>query len=95
MSDIKGILADDKGWKKLLMACFDFFKLTRQEEMYQQAGNTRMPNFLISESSTVLSAISKMASTGSHQVWICDSTNAIVGQVGLQDLMAVLTSNSV
>lgn len=58
MSDIKKILASRKGWNNLMIPCDRFFRELRNKEFLDSPeGITRVPNFTIRPSTSLIDAV--------------------------------------
>ncbi|KAJ3011997.1 cell separation during budding [Thoreauomyces humboldtii] len=90
MSDIRAILADRKGWRRLYENCFDFFMSMRYEQGLQAGGDDRVPTYSVHPDSTVIATIEKLAATRAHRIWIVEGSTKLVGVVSLSDIMPLL-----
>ncbi len=57
----------------------------------EAGGNDRVPLFIVHKTTTLITAIEKMAATKTHRVWVCEGEN-LVGVVSLSDVIRVLNS---
>ncbi|KNC96474.1 hypothetical protein, variant [Spizellomyces punctatus DAOM BR117] len=89
MTDIKAILADRKGWRRLYERAFDFFTSMRFEQGLEAGGDDRIPTFTVHPETTLIATIEKMAATRGHRVWVVEGSRA-VGVVSLSDIMPLL-----
>lgn len=90
MTDIKAILADRKGWRRLYEKAFDFFTSMRYEQGLEAGGDDRVPSFTVHPDTTLMATIEKMAATRGHRVWIVNAANRLLGVVSLSDVMPFL-----
>ncbi|KAI9098693.1 hypothetical protein DFS34DRAFT_642770 [Phlyctochytrium arcticum] len=89
MTDIKAILADRKAWRRLYERSFDFFTTMRFNQGLEAGGDDRIPTFTIHPTTTLISAIEKLAATRGHRVWVVEG-NSPVGVVSISDIMPFL-----
>jgi hypothetical protein len=57
MSDIKVILTEENGWRKLYYRAEDFFKELRNKQTIENSGNTIVPIFNVSADTKVINAM--------------------------------------
>ncbi|KAI8814128.1 hypothetical protein BJ742DRAFT_848873 [Cladochytrium replicatum] len=90
MTDIKSVLAEKAGFRKLYDNAFRFFATLRATQGLEAGGNDRAPVFVVHPNTTLLAAVEKMAATRTHRYWIVEGPEKLVGVVSLSDVMALL-----
>ncbi|KAI8920086.1 hypothetical protein DFJ77DRAFT_451055 [Powellomyces hirtus] len=90
MADIKVILSDRKGWRRLYEKCYDFFASMRYEQGLEAGGDDRVPTYIVHPHSTLIATIEKLAATRAHRIWIVSGQTKLVGVVSLSDIMPLL-----
>ncbi|KAI8820731.1 uncharacterized protein EV422DRAFT_567626 [Fimicolochytrium jonesii] len=90
MTDIKAILADRKGWRRLYETCYDFFASMRYEQGLEAGGDDRVPLYVVHPNTTLIATIEKLAATRAHRVWIVSGSSNLVGVASLSDIMPLL-----
>lgn len=61
MSDIKVILTEENGWRKLYDRADDFFKDLRIKQTFENSGNTILPIFTVGADTKVINAMVSLA----------------------------------
>ncbi|KAJ3367619.1 cell separation during budding [Kappamyces sp. JEL0680] len=90
LSDVKHILSERIGWKKLFEHCDVFFKQVRLSQSNERMGQAIIPNYTIDEQTTVITALEKMVATRAHRIWVVDDDNNLVGLVSLSAIIPLL-----
>ena len=92
LCNVKHVLCDQSGWKKVFERCDDFFKSDRVEQSNERKGEAVSPNFTVHESCSVIRALEKMVATRAHRVWVVDENEKCVGLVSLSAMIKLLLS---
>ncbi|KAJ3219651.1 cell separation during budding [Clydaea vesicula] len=87
MSDMKEIFGSRGGYKHLFTNSFKFFVNLRSNQGLEAGGNDRAPSFTIHPTTSLVSAIERMAATRSHRVWVVEGNDKLVGVLGLSDFV--------
>lgn len=56
-TDIKVILSQRNGWRKVFQTCEEFFKVMRNEQVLERKGEAIIPNFTIQPSTKLIAAL--------------------------------------
>jgi CBS domain containing-hemolysin-like protein len=91
MSDIKEVLSTKRNWSYLMFSTEKFFTTMRSK--LTPDGDTRVPNFTISNDTSLIMAIAKMHATKSHRVWVANDAG-IFGVVSMSSVMKLLVDSS-
>ena len=90
MTQVKHILAEKGGWKRIFERCDNAFRKERIEQSDLRSGEAVAPNYTIQSECTVIRAMEKMVATRSHRVWVVADSGHIIGLVSLSSLMKLL-----
>lgn len=90
LCNVKHVLCDKSGWKKVFERCDDFFKSDRVEQSNERQGKAVSPNFTVHETCSVIHALEKIVATRAHRVWVVDDEERCVGLVSLSTMMKLL-----
>lgn len=67
---------------------FKFFIALRSSQGIEANGNDRVPSFTVDPTTTLISAIEKIAATKCHRVWVVENaTGKLAGVVSLTDIL--------